>query len=76
MIVAESAKLEKLQDTLGITFNDYSILQQALVHGSYLHENPDFAPPTSAWSSSAIPCWASSSPRSCITISPISPKGV
>jgi ribonuclease-3 len=46
MIVAESAKLEKLQDTLGITFNDYSILQQALVHGSYLHENPDFALPS------------------------------
>ena len=44
--MTESAKLEKLQDTLGITFNDASILQQALVHGSYLHENPEFALPS------------------------------
>lgn len=42
----ESAKLDKLQDILGITFSDVSLLQQALVHGSYLHENPEFALPS------------------------------
>ena len=44
--MSESAELESLQETLGINFNDVSILQQALVHGSYLHENPDFALPS------------------------------
>ena len=44
--MSESAKLDKLQNILGITFNDASLLQQALVHGSYLHENPDFALPS------------------------------
>lgn len=31
-----------LQQDLGISFNDLSLLQQALVHRSYLNENPDF----------------------------------
>jgi len=31
-----------LQKELGISFNDLSVLQQALVHRSYLNENPDF----------------------------------
>ena len=44
--MSESAELESLQETLGINFNDVSLLQQALVHGSYLHENPDFALPS------------------------------
>jgi ribonuclease-3 len=44
--VSESAELERLQETLGIDFNDVSLLQQALVHGSYLHENPDFVLPS------------------------------
>jgi ribonuclease-3 len=35
-----------LQDTLGIAFRDLSLLQQALVHRSYLNENPDFALPS------------------------------
>jgi ribonuclease-3 len=32
-----------LQQDLGISFNDLSLLQQAFVHRSYLNENPDFA---------------------------------
>jgi ribonuclease-3 len=32
-----------LQNTLGVKFNDLSILQQAFVHRSYLNENPDLA---------------------------------
>lgn len=35
-----------LQDILGIAFSDLSILQQALVHRSYLNENPDFPLPS------------------------------
>lgn len=31
-----------LQNQLGISFNDLSLLQQAFVHRSYLNENPDF----------------------------------
>jgi ribonuclease-3 len=31
-----------LQKDLGISFNNLSLLQQALVHRSYLNENPDF----------------------------------
>ncbi|MGB2885435.1 MAG: ribonuclease III domain-containing protein, partial [Dehalococcoidia bacterium] len=30
-----------LQTTLGVNFKDPSILQQSLVHRSYLNENPD-----------------------------------
>lgn len=38
------ADLATLQQTLGVSFNDLSLLEQALVHSSYLNENPDFAP--------------------------------
>jgi len=31
-----------LQNQLGVSFNDLSLLQQAFVHRSYLNENPDF----------------------------------
>ena len=37
------ADFATLQQVLGITFNDPSLLQQALVHRSYLNENPDFS---------------------------------
>jgi ribonuclease-3 len=37
------ADLAALQQTLSITLNDLSLLEQALVHGSYINENPDFA---------------------------------
>jgi ribonuclease-3 len=33
--------LSQLEKTLGITFNDKSLLQRALTHRSYLNENPD-----------------------------------
>ncbi len=36
------ADLAVLQQTLGISFNDPSLLEQALVHRSYINENPDF----------------------------------
>jgi ribonuclease-3 len=36
--------LVALQKTLKVLFNDLSLLEQALVHSSYLNENPDFAP--------------------------------
>jgi len=39
-------ELASLQDTLGITFRDPSLLEQALVHRSYLNENPDFTRPS------------------------------
>jgi len=38
------ADLSALQQTIGITFNDLSLLEQALVHGSYVNENPELAP--------------------------------
>jgi len=38
------ADLALLQQTLGISFNDLSLLEQALVHSSYINENPNFAP--------------------------------
>lgn len=34
--------LKGLQKKLGIAFKDISILQQALVHRSFIHENPEF----------------------------------
>lgn len=37
------ADLAALQQTLGVSFNDPSLLEQALVHSSYINENPDFA---------------------------------
>jgi len=36
------ADLAALQQTLGISFNDTSLLEQALVHSSYINENPGF----------------------------------
>jgi ribonuclease-3 len=36
--------LVALQQTLGITFNNVALLEQALVHSSYVNENPGFAP--------------------------------
>ena len=38
------ADLAALQQTLGVSFNDASLLEQALVHSSYINENPGFAP--------------------------------
>ena len=35
--------LAALQQVLGITFNELSLLEQSLVHSSYLNENPDSA---------------------------------
>jgi len=37
------ADLSALPEILGISFNDPSLLEQALVHRSYVNENPDFA---------------------------------
>jgi len=38
------ADLDALQQTLGISFNDLSLLEGALVHSSYINENPSLAP--------------------------------
>lgn len=38
------ADLAVLQQTLGVFFNDPSLLKQALVHSSCINENPGFAP--------------------------------
>lgn len=38
--------LAALQDMLGVTFEDVSLLEQSLVHRSYLNENPDFHLPS------------------------------
>ena len=38
------ADLSALQQTLGVSFNDLSLLEQALVHSSYINENPSLAP--------------------------------
>jgi len=38
------ADLSALQQALGISFNDLSLLEQALVHSSYINENPGLAP--------------------------------
>src|SRR4030042_5706279 len=37
------ADLSLLQNQLGISFNDLSLLEQAFVHRSYLNENPEFS---------------------------------
>lgn len=37
------ADLATLQKILGVSFNDLSLLEQALVHGSYINENPGVA---------------------------------
>ncbi|TKJ29641.1 MAG: ribonuclease III [Chloroflexi bacterium B3_Chlor] len=36
----------RLQETIGISFEDQTLLQKALVHRSFLNENPDFALPS------------------------------
>ena len=38
------ADLAALQRALGVSLNDPSLLEQALVHSSYINENPGFAP--------------------------------
>jgi len=38
------ADLVALQETLGVFFNDLSLLEQAMVHSSYINENPGLAP--------------------------------
>lgn len=38
--------LASLQEILGVTFEDVSLLEQSLVHSSYLNENPDFHLPS------------------------------
>ncbi len=38
------AELAVLQEILGVSFKDLTLLEQALVHSSYINENPDFAP--------------------------------
>lgn len=40
------ADLLALQDSLGVAFSDQSLLEQALVHRSYLNENPEFPLPS------------------------------
>ncbi len=37
------ADLATLQQTLGVAFNDLSLLEQALIHSSYINENPSLA---------------------------------
>ena len=36
--------LVALQETLKVSFNDLALLEQAMVHSSYVNENPGFAP--------------------------------
>jgi len=38
------ADLAALQKALGISFSDLSLLEQALIHSSYINENPGLAP--------------------------------
>lgn len=38
------ANLVSLQESLGVFFNNPSLLEQAIVHSSYINENPGFAP--------------------------------
>lgn len=45
-MVLALAELATLQSTLGVTFRDPLLLQQALTHRSYLNENPDFPLPS------------------------------
>jgi ribonuclease-3 len=37
-------KIARLQETLGVEFKDPALLEQALIHDSYVNENPDVAP--------------------------------
>jgi ribonuclease-3 len=45
-VILALTELATLQSTLGITFRDPLLLQQALTHRSYLNENPDFPSPS------------------------------
>jgi ribonuclease-3 len=45
-VVLALAELATLQSTLGVTFQDPLLLQQALTHRSFLNENPDFPLPS------------------------------
>ncbi len=38
------ADLAALQQALGVSFNNPSLLEQALIHSSYINENPGFTP--------------------------------
>lgn len=38
--------IDQLQEEIGIAFEDQTLLQKALVHRSFLNENPDFALPS------------------------------
>lgn len=38
------ADLAALQEILGVSFEDSSLLEQALIHSSYINEKPDLAP--------------------------------
>ncbi len=40
--MSPTTELTSLEKTLGVTFTNKDILRQALVHRSYLNENPDF----------------------------------
>lgn len=40
------ADLDVFEQIIGVTFRDRALLEQALVHRSYLNENPDFALPS------------------------------
>lgn len=40
------SELADLQETLNVVFKDPTLLKKALVHRSYLHENPDFDLPS------------------------------
>lgn len=37
-------KINKLEQTLGVTFKDTALLEQALIHDSYVNENAELAP--------------------------------
>ena len=38
------SRLTLFEQTLGVSFNDQALLEQSLVHSSYINENPDLAP--------------------------------
>jgi ribonuclease III len=41
--MADSASLDKLEASLGVTFKDRALLKEALTHRSYLNENPKWS---------------------------------
>jgi ribonuclease-3 len=45
-VILAVADLDVLEQIIGVTFRDRALLEQALVHRSYLNENPDFALPS------------------------------